>query len=257
MAELFALPFATGLTLAILLPLVGVWLRLRDEWLAALAVGHLAGAGAILALSFSLPGLLGAGALAVAGMLGRHLPGTGNSAYAWLILAGWAITLLIAANSTLGETLARQLIEGQLYFTGPIELGVAIALLGFTLVLRTRINRNELASRLLPATTRAEGKQRQRLSVLADALIAIVLAAGTLSIGLMATFALVFLPAWATFGHAGNWRRASIGAVVFGLLSYLLAFAVALALDQPFAPTLVVTLLVVTTIARLVPPTGD
>ena len=33
--ELFLLPFLTGLALAIVLPLLGAYLRLRDEWLAA------------------------------------------------------------------------------------------------------------------------------------------------------------------------------------------------------------------------------
>ena len=34
---LFAMPFFTGLVFAVLLPLFGAYLRLRDEWLAALA----------------------------------------------------------------------------------------------------------------------------------------------------------------------------------------------------------------------------
>ena len=253
MAELFGLPFLTGVVLATMLPLVGVWLRLRDEWLAALAVAHLAGAGAVLALSLALPALLGSLALAVTGMLGRHFPGAGNSAYAWLILVGWTVTLLVAANSPLGETLARQLIDGQLYFTGAEEFLAALILLMAILGLRAHIDRNELATRLLPATTRTEERQRRHTILLTDTLVAAALAAGTLSIGLMATFALVFLPAWATFRKARNWRRALLGAVALGQLGYLVAFAAALEFDQPFAPILVAVLLGLTTAARLLP----
>ncbi|WP_322521595.1 metal ABC transporter permease [Guyparkeria halophila] len=251
MTELFTLPFLTGLALAVLLPLTGLWLRLRDEWLAALAVAHLAGAGAVLALALALPALAGAVGLAIAGMLGRHLPASGHSAYAWLILAGWALVLLVAANSPMGETLARQLVEGQLYFTGVVELVAALVLTAIVLGLRGRIERHELALRLLPPTSGAERTQRRRAGLLIDTVIAAALAAGTLSIGLMATFALVFLPAWAGFHVAGHWRRAVAWTIGLGVLGYLIAFTAALALDQPFAPMLVAILLVLTTATRL------
>ena len=42
---LFAEPFVTGLAFAILLPLLGAFLRLRDEWLAALAFAQACQAG--------------------------------------------------------------------------------------------------------------------------------------------------------------------------------------------------------------------
>ena len=43
---LFRVPFLTGLLLAGLLPLIGMYLRLRGEWLAALAFAQMASAGA-------------------------------------------------------------------------------------------------------------------------------------------------------------------------------------------------------------------
>ena len=55
----FAQPFLTGLAYAVLLPLVGAYLRLRDEWLAALAFAQTAAAGALLAMLAGLPLLLG------------------------------------------------------------------------------------------------------------------------------------------------------------------------------------------------------
>ena len=63
---LFAEPFATGLTFAILLPLLGCYLRLRDEWLAALAFAQTAAAGSLLAMLFGLP--LALGGLAAGGL---------------------------------------------------------------------------------------------------------------------------------------------------------------------------------------------
>ena len=47
---LFRVPFFTGLLLAGLLPLIGMYLRLRGEWLAALAFAQMASAGALVAM---------------------------------------------------------------------------------------------------------------------------------------------------------------------------------------------------------------
>ncbi|MBP8195351.1 MAG: hypothetical protein KAX60_08300, partial [Azonexus sp.] len=67
-SDLFLIPFLTGLGLAVLLPLLGCYLRLRDEWLAALAYSHVAAAGALLALIGGLPPALGG--IAAAGLAG-------------------------------------------------------------------------------------------------------------------------------------------------------------------------------------------
>ncbi len=56
---MFAMPFFTGLVFAVLLPLFGAYLRLRDEWLAALAFAQTAAAGALLAMLGGVPLLLG------------------------------------------------------------------------------------------------------------------------------------------------------------------------------------------------------
>ena len=67
--ELFLIPFLTGLCLALALPVLGCFLRLRDEWLAALAYAHVAAAGALLALVAGFtPALGGMGAAALAGI---------------------------------------------------------------------------------------------------------------------------------------------------------------------------------------------
>jgi zinc transport system permease protein len=69
------------------------------------------------------------------------------------------------------------------------------------------------------------------------------MAAATAAMGLMAAFALVLVPAWLAFRLAPGWRWALALAAACGVLGYLVAFAVALVLDQPFAPVLVAVLL--------------
>jgi zinc/manganese transport system permease protein len=56
---MFRVPFFTGLLFAGALPLLGMYLRLREEWLAPLALAQVAAAGALAASIQGLPVLLG------------------------------------------------------------------------------------------------------------------------------------------------------------------------------------------------------
>ena len=60
----------------------------------------------------------------------------------------------------------------------------------------------------------------------------------------MGAFALVFVPPWVAFRLANSWRWSLALGVLLGIGAYLAAFALALGLDQPFGPLLVVALLV-------------
>ena len=121
---LFLLPFVNGLLLAVLLPLLGAWIRLREEWLAALGLAQVAAAGVVVGAIFMEPvGLvaLAAAALAAAAkaLLGRA---AGNDAYAIMILLGWSGGLIGASFAAHGDELGRALVQGQIYFTGPGHL---------------------------------------------------------------------------------------------------------------------------------------
>lgn len=238
---LFQVPLLTGLLLSVLLPLLGVYLRLREEWLAALGLAQLAGAGALAGAVLGLPLLagsaLGAGLGAGAKSLRRSL---GNDAYAVMIVGGWSLTLLIAANSPHGDELSHAVSDGQLYFTGPEHAWTAAGLLLTTAALLPWLSPRLLRARFFPDYYRANGLPEWRYHLLFDLLCAAVLAAATASIGLMAAFALVFVPAWPAFLLAPGWRWTLGIAVGFGILSYLAAFTLALWLDQPFGPVLVV-----------------
>jgi zinc transport system permease protein len=58
-APLFRLPLLVGAVLAVLLPLLGLLLRLRNEWLAALGLAHLAAASGLSGLAVGIPAFLG------------------------------------------------------------------------------------------------------------------------------------------------------------------------------------------------------
>ena len=114
-SDLFLIPFLTGLGLAVLLPLLGCYLRLRDEWLAALAYSHVAAAGALLALVGGLPPALGGIAAAGLAGTGKRLFAArlaGGAAYALLLLGGWAVSVLMAANQPMAERLVMRCSTG-------------------------------------------------------------------------------------------------------------------------------------------------
>jgi zinc transport system permease protein len=241
---LFRLPFATGLLLACMLPLIGVLLMLRDEWLAALGLAHLAAAGALLSLAAGAPAVLGGLGAALGGGAAKGLLGArGNAAYAFMILGGWSALLLIAANSALGDALGQAMVEGQLYVADRVDLAAAMTLALVAAPALAWLTPRLLRARLFPRDEVANALPAHRWHLGFDLLAAAAMAIGTAALGLMGAFALVFVPAWAAFRIGRNWRSTLALSAGIGVLAYCTAFQLALKLDQPFGPVLVAGLL--------------
>lgn len=250
MTSLFVIPFFAGLAVALLLPLVGNLLRLRDEWLATLGLAHLAAATGLMGMAFAIPPIWGAplGALAGAGV--KHFSGSrGHSVYGLMILVGWSAGLLVAANTVLGDALAHAVVDGQLYFAGWRELWIDLLLLLAALPLLRRLTPRLIAARLFPEREVANRLPVWRWHLGFDLLAAVAIATATATVGLMAAFALIFVPAWLAFRFAPDWRRAGLIAGAIGAGSYVLAFALALLLDQPFGPVLAAVLALAAAVA--------
>lgn len=250
MDSLFVIPFGAGLTVAILLPLLGNLLRLRDEWLATLGLAHLAAATALVGMAFALPPIFGAplGALAGAGF--KHVSGSrGHSAYGLMILVGWSAGLLVAANTALGDALAHAVVDGQLYFAGWREFWLDCLLLVCASPLLHWLTPRLIAARLFPTHEVANRLPAWRWHLGFDLLAALGIALATATVGLMAAFALIFVPPWLAFRFAPDWRRAGVIASAIGVGAYLAAFTLALLLDQPFGPVLAAVLILAVAVA--------
>lgn len=244
---LFLEPFLTGLAFALLLPLLGAYLRLRDEWLAALAFAQTAAAGSLLALLIEWP-------LAVGGLLAAALAaglkhafegatrGAQGAAYAMLLLLGWGLSVLLVANLPLAERMGHALFDGQLYFTDRSHLMTAGLYALLAMVLLQRLSRRLLLAHFFPDFFRARGQSERQAHFVFDLLVAGALALATMSIGVMGAFALIFVPPLMAFGWAGSWHRALAMAVLVGAGAHILAFALALVFDQPFGPLLALVL---------------
>lgn len=246
--QLFAVPFAAGLALAVLLPVLGCYLRLRDEWLAALAYAHVAAAGALAAAIAGLPAL--PGGIAAAGMAGaakRILAQrlSGSASHALLLLAGWAAAVLLTANQPLAERLGHALFDGQLYFADVTQLVVALAAATSGAVLLHRLARPLLLVHVYPDFHRLRGQSAWPVQSGFDLLAALLLALATTSLGVMGAFALVFVPPWLAFRRGRDWGHGIRLAALIGIAGYVAAFALALTFDQPFGPVLALVLLAV------------
>lgn len=244
---LFRVPLGVGLIAAAWLPLLGCYLRLRDEWLAALGLAHVAAACHLLGLVLQLPLLAagGGGALVAVG-LKQWLRREGNGGYALMMLAGWSGLYLIAANTAAGEALSHALSDGQLYFATRAQLAaLALGALVVSLLLPWW-NHRLLRARFFPAHEAANALPAWRWHLGFDLAVALLLALATGAIGLMGAFALVFLPPWLAFRLAPHWQATLLIAMTAGVLGYTLAFVLALKLDQPFGPVLTAVLLALT-----------
>ena len=247
-SDLFVLPFLTGLCLALVLPVLGCFLRLRDEWLAALAYAHVAAAGALLALIGGvMPALGGMAAAALAGGGKRLFAGrlAGGAAFALLLLGGWAVAVLLAANQPLAEQLGHSLFDGQLYFSGVAQLALVAPWSLFAAVAFVLLSRHLLLARVYPDYFTARRLRAWPVVLGFDLLAALTLALATMTMGVMGGFALVFVPAWIAFRRAHSWRKGMLLAVVIGVAGYGAAFLLALGLDQPFGPVLALLLIAV------------
>jgi zinc/manganese transport system permease protein len=253
---MFHLPFFAGLLLAPALALLGAYLRLREEWLAALAYAQLAAAGGIISILLPVPVI--PAALATAGLAAAGkgmLQRAGNDQYALFIILGWSCALLVAANSPHGEMIGRALMDGQLYFIGRQHLVAAIVLLLAMAALLPWLSPQLLRFQLFPDHFTANNLRGWPVHLLFDLLVVAAISISVTAMGVMAAFALVFIPAWVAFGLASGWRSVLGTASVLAATAYLLAFVTAILLNQPFGPTLTAWLLLLAS-ARFLRPAG-
>lgn len=251
-SDLFLQPLLTGLCFAALLPVLGSYLRLRNEWLAALAYSQTGAAGALSAMALGAPilagGLSGALLAALSKRLGGRV-GEGN-AYALLLLFGWGVSVLLVSNLPMAERMGHALFDGQLYFTGRSDFVLALTWSILALFALRTLSRHLLLAHLYPAFFKARSLPAWPTQLGFDLLAAGSLALSTMTLGVMATFALIFVPAWLAFEQGSNWRHHLGIAATFGLITYLLAFVLALETDQPFGPVLALVLLICSGLVR-------
>ncbi len=250
---LFQTAFVTGLLLTPLVAVLGVYLRLRNEWLAALGYAQVAAAGGVASVLLPVAMLpMALAAATAAALLKGALRRSGNDHFALLILLGWGAAFLIAANHASGEMVGSALLDGQLYFTGSGHLTLTVVLATIALTALPWLSPRLLRERLFPDHFSANSLPTWWHTLPFDLLVVATIATATTAIGIMAAFALIFIPAWIAWHLARGWRQTLAIAAALATTAYLLAWWLALVLDQPFGPV-IVALLVALTPLRLLP----
>lgn len=249
--QLFRMPFFTGLFLTISIALMGALLRLRDEWLAALGLPHVAAAGGVAGIPLGLPATLSA-TLATAAATGlKALFGrTDNGHFALMLVAGWGGALFLAANTHQGEMVSEGLMRGQLYFSTSGHFYGALGLVAALAISLPWLQRQLLLAQFFPDHHSANRRPIWPHELLFGALLVMTVVLATLAVGALPAFALFFVPPWVAFSLVSGWKQGLVVTVLIGVIVYVLAFFGALLLDQPFGPSLAL-LLVFTALLRL------
>jgi zinc/manganese transport system permease protein len=240
---MFRLPLLTGLIFAALLPMLGMYLRLREEWLAALAFAQVAAAGSLAGAILGLPPQAGALACTcTAAAFKGWIAKTGNNGYALLMITGWAAAILMLANVPIAEHLGHALFDGQLYFTGVAHLAFGGVFLVVVTAILPWLSGKLLLERMFPDFFQASGLSAWKFHLVFDLLVAAGLALATASVGVMGAFGLVFVPSMIAYHIGPSWRGALLVSIVISLLAYIVSFVLAFKIDQPFGPVLVIVL---------------
>lgn len=240
---LFRTPFVVGLALALALSLTGALLRMREEWLAALALSQVSAVGAILAVPLGIPVVLGAFVAALlAFLLQALLSNVHNNHHAALVLLGWAGTLLAGSYVDHGQVIGETLLRGQLYFTHKGHLIGAVCLLGLLFGVFPWLSPRLLITRFFPDHYSACQKVEWPHKLVFAIFVISSVVLGTVSIGVFPTFAMLFFPSWMAFVLIDGWRRSIVLTGMISCFAYILAFILAIQIDLPFGPVLVAVL---------------
>lgn len=248
--DLLLIPFMAGVLITMVLALAGAGLFLRGSVWQALALGQWAAVGGVVASILHWPVLpvallLGGGVMALL----QRSPDRERLPLA-VFLAGLAAVTLLAANFAQASLAATAWAEGQLYFAGPGELWAAVALGLVTLLMMAVLRRVWLHAQVAPDVSAAKAPATwQRLGEIAWLIAAIVL--GSMILGLPAALATLLLPAWGAAWLARNLTGMLLWTQGLALTGFLLAWALSLPLDQPFAPVLVLVNILLALGARL------
>jgi zinc transport system permease protein len=246
--ELFELPVVQRSAVALLvasvaLPVIGVFVIGLDVIMARFAMMHVALFGLALGLLISVDPF--ACALVLCAVTGASLAPLANRSgglagpMSLLMSLGIAGALLTFSISGVNASGAFELLWGSILATRPVDLAVivlvAVAVLGFYVSRREQLGLMFFDREL----AQVSGVDVNRLTVLALVLVAVAIAAAIKLTGALLVDTVTLLPALAARNLARSFRSMVAWAIAIALVANSTGFLLALALDQPPGPVLV------------------
>lgn len=233
--------FLTGLGVSLLLGIGGAGLMLRGSVWQALAVSQWSAVGGVLASIIAWPVMTVAALTAGLSLVIVQVKRNSEQWPLGLFLVGSATVLLLAGNFAQAELSAASWAEGQLYFvTSTLALSAAL-ITGSALLTLPFFFQQWLRLQAQPDQGTFPKPNGWRLIAEAVWWTAIIVLA-TATVGSIATLAFLLFPAWIAALVSRNAVQFVCFAALFSVLGYLIAWTLALVLDQPFAPVLILTL---------------
>ncbi len=249
--ELFFDAWATGLLLAVSLPLLGVLLVLRRQIFLGAAVAQTGSLG-IATMLWLFPAAVHAHD---GQFVGEYVPLTGGLSFAvvaafaalrtgrtlaeaearavWLFLAGSCGAMVLLAQAPHGMQTVQQLMLSSLLGATRADLWFATALLVVVLVVWLGLPRQLLLWGTDSATAHVHGLRLARLDVGLGALMGLALGFSIHATGLPFTFGAAVLPVLAARPLARSFRQVLLAAPVLGAGAFVLGWRWADAADLP------------------------
>lgn len=248
LASVLALPAVHRAVAALLvagaaLPVVGVFIIGLDIVTARFAMMHVAllgvGVGILtgldpMACALLLCGLAGASLAPFAGRRGGL-----SGPMALLMTMAIAAALLMLSLSGVNAAGAFELLWGSLLAVGPRELTILSVLAVAVLAVYVRYRRPLALMLFDMELARCSGIRVDGLAMLLLIVVAVAIAAALPLTGALLVDAVTLLPALSARNVASSFDRMVAWAVGFGLAGNVIGFAVALVIDQPPGPVLV------------------
>ncbi len=227
------------------MPIVGVFIVGLDILTARFALMHTALLGAALALLAGVSPL--AGALVACALTGAalvplgHRPTGTSGAMGFLMTVSIALAFVLLAAAGLPASAALELLWGSVLATRPGDLAL-LAVLNATVAAAYLALRRPLALVFFDREVAlASGVAVDRVLTVTLVLVALAVGAAMPVTGALLVDGVTLLPALAA-RNLGTSLEGTVGlAVLFGLAGNLTGFLLALALDQPVGPVLVLT----------------
>lgn len=246
--ELLELPVVQRSAVALLvasiaLPVIGVFVIGLDVIMARFAMMHVALFGLALGILISVDPF--ACALLLCAVTGASLaplanrPGGLAGPMSLLMSLGIAGALLIFSISGVNASGAFELLWGSILATRPIDLAVIVIVAVVVLVFYVA-RRDELGLMFFDREiAQVSGVNVNRLTVVVLVLVAVAIAAAIKLTGALLVDTVTLLPALAARNIARSFRSMVAWAIAIAMVSNTIGFLLALQLDQPPGPVLV------------------
>lgn len=240
---------AGGLVLALLCGVLSVHVVLNRVALLALTLGQVSAMGIALGLLLGFSPTLGAVTFSLVAVLalGNRRASTRTTSESWLgvlYAGGAALSLLFVSKSAIGKEEVVHLLEGDLLFIGWYRVAALAGISLVLLALEAASFRHLVLVGFDPDGAAAMGYRVRgwRTGLLVG--VALAVAAGMETGGLLATFALLVVPGAAALRLTADLRRATLLAAGFGMAAHLVGLVLSFhpLVDLPSAPLSVVVL---------------